>query len=66
MAGGAAVCRAIAFCSRRAVVISTASLFAMAWLVLVLSVGAIFLLMILIRDGGNVEEWAPCSIWFRR
>ena len=35
----------------RAVTVNGELIFAMAWLVLVLSVGAIFLLMVMIRDG---------------
>lgn len=50
--GGAAVCGlgALAF-ETREVVLSFELVFAMAWLVLVLSIGAIFLLMLLIREG---------------
>ncbi|MGS1094235.1 DMT family transporter [Aquamicrobium terrae] len=50
--GGAAVAvPASLLFETRAVVLNGELVFAMAWLVLVLSVGAIFLLMILIRDG---------------
>lgn len=50
--GGAAVAVPIALLfETRTVVLNGELVFAMTWLVLVLSVGAIFLLMILIRDG---------------
>ena len=50
--GGAALMAlaSLAF-ETRAVVINGELIFAMAWLVLVLSIGAIFLLMVMIRDG---------------
>ncbi|TIW50740.1 MAG: DMT family transporter, partial [Mesorhizobium sp.] len=50
--GGASVMvlASLAFESRT-VVVNGELIFAMAWLVLVLSIGAIFLLMVMIRDG---------------